>query len=116
MTPRHRSSTAAACAVLLAFVSLAAPASALDLETARSQGLVGEQVDGYIGAVSPNPSAEVRTLVAEVNGKRRASYQEIATRNGTGVAAVAALAAQKLIARLPAGSWVGENGRWYQKK
>ena len=94
----------------------AGAAHALDLDSAKQQGLVGEQTDGYVGAVAASPSAEVKTLVADVNTKRRASYAAIASKNGTAVEAVAALAAQKLVDRVPPGQWIGDKGRWYQKK
>ena len=106
---------------LLAFLLLfalsfaLAPAAALDLDTARAQGLVGEQTDGYVGAVKGQGGEEVRQLVDEVNAKRRARYEEIARQQGTAVEAVAALAGQKLIDRMPPGSWIGANGHWYQK-
>jgi uncharacterized protein YdbL (DUF1318 family) len=103
--------------LLVALALLLAPAAlALDLDGARAQGLVGEQTDGYVGAVKGQGSAEVRALVAEVNAKRRAAYEQIAREQGTAVEAVAALAGQKLIDRMPAGSWIGANGHWYQKK
>jgi len=102
---------------LLAALALAAPASALDLDAAKRQGLVGEMTSGYVGAVQSNPPADVAALVAEVNTRRAAGYREIATRNGTAVEAVAALAGQKLIDRAPPGAWIGDaGGRWYQKK
>lgn len=103
---------------LLLALALALPlaAQALDLDSARSQGLVGEMTDGYIGAVKGQGDEEVRRLVAEVNAKRRAAYEAIARENGTAVEAVAALAGQKLIGRAPAGSWIGDDGRWYQKR
>lgn len=104
--------------VLLFALVLVLPlaAAALDLDTARARGLVGEQTDGYVGAVKGPGGDEVRALVDDVNAKRRAAYQQIAREQGTAVEAVAALAGQKLIARMPAGTWIGDGGRWYQKK
>jgi uncharacterized protein YdbL (DUF1318 family) len=104
--------TGAAAAVLCFALS----AAALDLDAAKQQGLVGEQTDGYVAAVDDSPSDEVKQLVADVNEKRRASYQAIASKNGTDVKAVAGLAAQKLVARAPAGAWIRDGGRWYQKQ
>jgi uncharacterized protein YdbL (DUF1318 family) len=102
---------------LFAALALALPAAALDLDTAKRQGLVGETMSGYLAAVASSPSPDVAALVAEVNAKRAAGYREIATRNGTAVEAVAALAGQKLIDRASPGDWIGDaNGRWYQKK
>lgn len=98
-------------------LAAALPAVALDLDSARAQGLVGDQTDGFVGAVSSSPSAEVRKLVADVNAKRRAAYEDIARKNGTAVAAVAALAGQRLLERAPPGAWIGDGtGHWYQKK
>jgi uncharacterized protein YdbL (DUF1318 family) len=116
MARRRRSlGSALLCALALALATPLA-AVALDLDSARAQGLVGEQTDGYVGAVKGQASDEVRQLVADVNAKRRASYQAIARENGTAVEAVAALAGQKLIDRAPPGSWIGDGGRWYQKR
>lgn len=46
-------------AVSLLLLVHAGAAHALDLDAAKQQGLVGEQTDGYVGAVSASPSAEV---------------------------------------------------------
>lgn len=106
-----------ALAALAFGLALAPPAAALDLDGAKAQGLIGEQTDGYVGAVAADAAADVKQLVAQVNAKRRAAYEDIARRNGTAVAAVAALAGQKLIDRAPAGAWIGDGtGRWYRKK
>ena len=116
MGNRHRAWLVCACVVGLIVFGAALPSAAIDLDAARAQGLVGEQSDGYVGAVSASPSADVQALVADVNAKRRAAYGEIAQKNGTAPDAVAALSAQKLIERAPAGQWIGDKGRWTQKK
>jgi uncharacterized protein YdbL (DUF1318 family) len=104
-------SLAAALALGLA---AAAPASALDLDQARAEGLVGEQADGYVGLVQDTPDA--RALVARINSERAAAYAEIARKNGTSTDAVAALTAQRVVARLPKGSWVKDStGSWIRK-
>jgi uncharacterized protein YdbL (DUF1318 family) len=106
-----------AALLLCALALAAAPAAvALDLDSARAEGLVGEQTDGYVGLVKSQGDDAARRLVAEVNAKRRAHYEQIAREQGTPVAAVAALAGQKLIERMPAGTWIGDGGRWYQKR
>jgi hypothetical protein len=116
MGQRHRAWLVCACVVGLVVFGAALPSAALDLDAARQQGLVGEQSDGYVGAVSASPSADVKALVAEVNAKRRAAYADIAKKNGTAPDAVAALSAQKLIERAPAGQWIYDKGLWTQKK
>jgi uncharacterized protein YdbL (DUF1318 family) len=114
MTPR----TGLVVLLLLTLSLALAPAAAvaLDLDEARARGIVGEQTDGYVGLVKGQGDEEARRLVAEVNAKRRAAYEKIAREQGTAVEAVAALAGQKLIDRLPPGSWIGDGGRWYQKR
>ena len=116
MRRRNRAWLVAACVVGLLVFGAALPSAALDLDAARAQGLVGEQSDGFVGAVSASPSADVQALVSQVNAKRRAAYADIAKKNGTAPEAVAALSAQKLIERAPAGQWIFEKGRWTQKK
>ena len=45
------------------------------LDAARTQGLVGEQADGFVAVVPGTPaSAEVTKLVNEVNARRKARY------------------------------------------
>lgn len=113
MTPR---TGLVALVFLILALAFAPAAGALDLDEARARGIVGEQTDGYVGLVKGQGDEEARRLVAEVNAKRRAAYEKIAREQGTAVEAVAALAGQKLIDRLPPGSWIGDGGRWYQKR
>ncbi len=89
-------------------------AQAITLDAARSQGLVGETSQGYVGAVKSG-NAEVDRLVADVNAKRRSRYSQIAKKNGLSVAKVAEQAGDKLVARVPSGQYVKINGRWQRK-
>lgn len=100
--------------LLLILVLLAAPALAIDLESAKRQGLVGEQPDGYLGAVRPSP--EAAELVRSVNEQRRQSYQDLAKRNGLSVDSVATLAGRKLMDRAAPGEYVKDaSGRWVRR-
>lgn len=92
---------------------LALPALALDLEEAKSGGLVGETANGYLAAVKP--SAEVEALVADINNQRKSRYQQIANKNGISLAAVEARAGKKAISMTPAGEYVN-TGKGWQKK
>ncbi len=84
----------------------------IDLTTAKEQGIVGEQPDGYLGIVKR--SAEAESLVVSVNQKRQKAYQRIAAKNSTSVETVGKLAGKKLIdkagpteyVRLTDGTWV----------
>ena len=89
-------------------------ALAIELDGAKAQGLVGERVDGYLGAVTDSPSAEVKALIDGVNGKRRSRYQQIAAKNRIDLADVEARAGQRAIELTASGGWIFE-ARWQQK-
>lgn len=87
---------------------------ALDLQQAKTQGLVGETATGYLAPVNA-PTAEVTALVNDINSQRKAEYERIARQNSIAVKDVEALAAQKAINKTPAGQMVRTNGQWQRK-
>lgn len=87
---------------------------ALDLDAAKSQGLLGEQPNGYLGVVKATPAAV--ELAADINGKRRAAYEAIAKKNGASLDQVAVLAGQKAIEKAAPGVYVKTpDGQWVKK-
>jgi uncharacterized protein YdbL (DUF1318 family) len=96
------------------FAASAASAFALDLETARSKGLIGEVDDGYI-AIPPGKGTEAQQLVENVNQERRAVYTDIAKKNGISVEATGQRTFEKRYPGFPAGTWVKIKGAWSQK-
>jgi len=95
--------------ILCALVAL--PAFALELHQARSSGMVGEKLDGYVTALKPSP--EVTALVADVNAKRSQEYARISKENGQPIDVVAKLAAEQIIIKLEPGSpYQGTDGSW----
>lgn len=87
---------------------------ALTLEEARTQGRVGETLNGYLAALTPD--AETQKLVLDINQARRASYQQLADSNRLPVDEVAKMAGQKLVERAVPGEYVqGINGKWLRK-
>lgn len=93
---------------------LSMAAFALELDTAKSQGLVGEQTDGYLGVVKATPAAV--ELAAEINQKRRDAYERIAKQNGITLDQVARLAGQKAIDKTTTGQYVKTpDGQWVEK-
>ena len=90
------------------------PAFAIDLQTAKDQGLVGETPGGYLEAVKA-PSPEVKALVDDINAKRKQKYQDIAARNKTSLQAVEQLAGKKAIEKSASGSYVKLGGSWQRK-
>ena len=69
---------------------------AMDLDSARSKGLVKELPTGYIEAVDPS----AKSLATEINGKRKAAYEAIAQKSGVDAAIVGQQAAQKIQEKL----------------
>lgn len=99
---------------LLTMSLLSATAQALTLDEARSQGRVGETLNGYVAALSKDP--ETLRLVDRINKARTDSYQQLADRNNIPVDDVAKMAGQKLVERAKPGDYVqGINGRWLKK-
>ncbi len=89
---------------------------AIDIRDAKARGLVGEANTGYIGAVQANASAEVRALVADVNAKRKASFQGTAKKTGASVAQVANRFYEIAVQKTAAGHYYQDaGGRWRQK-
>lgn len=87
---------------------------ALTLDEARTQGRVGETLNGYLVALKND--AETQKLVLDINHARRASYQQLADSNHLPVDDVAKMAGQKLVERARPGEYVqGINGKWMRK-
>lgn len=102
-----------ALATAVAPAALALPDA---LEAARRDGIVGEQVDGYLGLVKGDAPADIRRQVEAVNAQRRKKYAEIAKERNVDVAAFAAITGKKLVEESPPGSFVrGGDGRWVEK-
>lgn len=93
---------------------LSQPAYSIDLQTAKSQGLIGETPTGYLAAVK-TPGNDVHELISTINAKRKAKYKEISARNKTTLTAVEELAGKKAIDKSKPGSYIKQNGNWIKK-
>lgn len=101
-------------AAMLGLMGWPQPTWAIGLEDAKTQGLVGEQSDGYLGVV--RSAADVNALVADINAKRKQKYEEIARRNNTSVQVVEALAGKTAIEKTPPGQYIkAPSGGWLRK-
>lgn len=106
--------------LLVAISLLSVSAWALDLNgamsalgSAKAQGLVGEQADGYLGVVSASGNAsEVAKLI---NQARRAEYERLAKQNNISLGDVQAIAGKKAIEKTPAGQYVNAGTGWQKK-
>ena len=89
---------------------------AIDIHDAKEQGLVGEANNGYIAAVQSPASAEVRALIADVNGKRKAQFNQTAQKTGTTAAQVAYRFYELAVQRTaPEHYYQDANGQWKKK-
>ena len=101
--------------ILVALSLLSGNVWALTLNEARTQGRVGETLNGYLVALKTD--AETQALVSEINKARSASYQQLAESNNIPADEVAKMAGQKLVARAKPGDYVqGINGKWLRKE
>ncbi len=101
----------AALLLLLAFQV----AWAIDIQTAKEQGLVGEANTGYLAAVG-TPNAEVKALVADVNEKRKAEFERAAKKTGATVEQVRVRFYELAVQRTAAGHYYQDaSGNWQRK-
>jgi len=102
------------CALFALGLVAAIPAMAMSLDQARSSGLVGEKLDGYVGVVKASPDASA--VAADVNAKRKAEYEKISKQNGQPASIVGKVASEQIINGLPSGSYYqSPSGSWVKK-
>ena len=99
----------------LVFVLLLTPAFSAELQGAKADGMVGEQLNGYLGVVNSAANDDVRALVKDVNAKRKEKYQSIAKQNGTSLETVELLAGKKAIEKTQAGNYIQTATGWKKK-
>ncbi|MEL7487585.1 MAG: YdbL family protein [Pseudomonadota bacterium] len=100
------------------FASLASAAAApAAVERAKSECLIGERNDGYLGVVSGKSIDEaLQREIRSINQRRKAAYEQIAARNGVTVNDTARLTAEKLINGARRGECVqNAAGAWIRK-
>lgn len=99
---------------VLAFAGFTNSSSAITLDDARAQGLVGERPDGLVGAVSSNAATDVAAMIAEINAARLDSYRRLSSKDGAPLEAVQAIAGEKLMAKARENGWyvMGASGSW----
>ena len=104
--------------LLAAFVLIMAchAAWAIDIHTAKDQGLVGEANTGYIAAVSTPASAEVRELISTVNAKRKAEFEQTARKTGATLEQVSYRFYELAVQRTKPGHYFQDpSGSWQRK-
>ena len=89
---------------------------AIDIDTAKDQGLVGEANTGYLAAVETPASADVQALIREVNMKRKAKFEETADKTDASLVQVQARFYQLAVRHTAPGRYYqDDNGRWVKK-
>lgn len=117
MTKTIISTLIALMASLVGFFSVQAFAASQIIEDAKSQCLIGEQIDGYLGTITGQaPPAEVAREVRSVNQQRKAAYANIARKTGLTIDLTAKRVAEKQINKAPSGHCVQNLDRSWRKK
>jgi len=88
---------------------------ALDLDSAKDAGLIGEQANGYLGLVTKPAAKEVQDLIDDINSKRKQKYLEIAKEQGVDLAIVEKRAGEKVIEKTTAGRYINAGSSWQKK-
>lgn len=89
---------------------------AIDIDSAKAGGLVGEANTGYLAAVKEPASGEVRALIQEVNAKRKAEFQSTAEKTGATLQQVAFRFYELAVQRTARGHFYQDkSGRWVKK-
>lgn len=110
----NRRSALSLFAAVLCLAATPALAQSLTLDEAESRGLVGEQLNGYLGIVQSAPG--VQKLVDDINLKRKQLYRDVARKNAIPLAAVEELAGRKAIEKAAPGEYVQTpNGQWVRR-
>lgn len=87
------------------------------IDAAKSQGVVGEQADGYLGFRQPSPDPTLTQAVTVTNNARREAYARSAQTAGTTPDVAAARAFVTIVQpRISSGEWYrNAQGQWVQR-
>jgi uncharacterized protein YdbL (DUF1318 family) len=100
--------------LLVSIVMLSVSASALDLNSAKDQGLIGELGNGYLGLIAAG-NEDAIALAKSINDKRKANYTEIAQKNKTSEKELASIMGKKLLKKAKAGQMIKQDGKWVKR-
>jgi len=87
------------------------------IDAAKTQGVVGEQADGYLGFRTPSSDAELTAAVQTTNAARRQAYARSGADAGTSAdVAGARMFEGQLLPRISSGQWYrNAQGQWVQR-
>lgn len=102
--------------IFVFLLSCAHSAFAIDLDSAKDRGLVGETPSGYLASPKDSPTPEVLILIKDINGKRKLKFNEVAKKQGISVESVAKIFAEKAAAKTKSGHFVqNSSGQWVKR-
>lgn len=113
---KHSLATTLAAALALSAAAPAYAASAA-IEAAKSQCVIGEQTDGYLGVIDNAKADEaLKREVRSINQQRKAVYAELAAKNGVTIEQAAQVTAERLLNGAPSGHCIQTpDGGWVKK-
>ena len=87
------------------------------IDSAKAQGTVGEQADGYLGFRQPSSDPALTQAVTVTNNARRDAYARSAQAAGTTADVAAARAFETIVLpRISSGQWYrNAQGQWVQR-
>jgi len=102
--------------LLVVLLAVSSTVFAADLKTAKAQGWIGEQQDGFLGLVKADAPADVKALLAEVNGQRKSHFAQIASKTNVTPAQAAQVFAKEAAERTEPGNYLQDaGGNWVRK-
>lgn len=117
MTTLFKSTQVLMLSILLAFSanvwSMDLSAAMSQLGSAKSQGLVGEQPNGYLGVIKNQNNAQ--EVVKLINQARKEQYQKLAQNHNVPLNEIEVLAGKKAIQKTPSGLYIQIDGKWIKK-
>lgn len=111
-----------AAKILLLSILLAFSASAWSMNlstamnqlgTAKSQGLVGEKPNGYLGVIKNQNNAQ--NIADLINQARKEQYIKLSGTHKVPLQEIEAMAGKKAIEKTPSGLYIQINGNWVKK-
>lgn len=89
---------------------------AASLDEAKAQGVVGEQLNGYLGLVKGSAGSDIKALIKDINRKRSAAYAEKARKAGVDKKIIETRIGERLKQRAKSGQYTQDvSGRWIKK-
>ena len=102
--------------LLITLLTFFSSSFAISLQSAKSNGLVGETPTGYLAIATKSATDELKALVLDINNKRKVKYKDIAAKVAKPLATIEKMAANKAISKTKVGNLIQKtDGSWVKK-